>query len=134
MWRKIWQRCVVRKLNRRRIVTAAAVATLAAFLALAPTVSAHHILYAPGNVFAAVGRGHVNEFTPAGTLVERLDTTTGSFDEGGMCFDTAGNLYVTNSSTDTMTGIIMGILTVMGIIITSSWQLGVGSWQLRATA
>jgi hypothetical protein len=43
-------------------------------------------------------------------------------------------LTSTSTSTSTVTGIIMGIRTVMGITIMISWQLAVGSWQLRAGA
>jgi len=55
--------------------------------------------YAVGDVFAAVGNGQVKHFDPTGNLLETLDDTTGSTYTAGMCFDAAGNLYVTNFST-----------------------------------
>ena len=51
--------------------------------------------YNVGDVFAAVGHGQVRHFSPTGTLIETLDTTTGLTTTAGMCFDAAGNLYVT---------------------------------------
>ena len=56
--------------------------------------------FSVGDVFAGVGRGKFNHFSPTGTLLETLadgqivgsgqDATT------GMCFDPAGNMYGTN--------------------------------------
>ena len=54
--------------------------------------------YAVGDVFGAVGNGQVKEFTPAGALVQTLNDTTASTYTTGMCFDQAGNLFVTNIS------------------------------------
>jgi hypothetical protein len=51
--------------------------------------------FTKGNVLAAVGNGRIKEFTPAGALVATYDTTTGSSETTGMCFDAAGNLYAT---------------------------------------
>jgi hypothetical protein len=55
--------------------------------------------YTVGDVFVAIGSGQVNEYTPTGTLVQTLDTTTGSTYTAGMGFDSSGNLYVTDFST-----------------------------------
>jgi streptogramin lyase len=49
-----------------------------------------------GDVFAAIGSSQVKHFSPTGTLLETLNDTTGSTFTAGMCFDAAGNLYVTN--------------------------------------
>ncbi|MFN2472197.1 MAG: hypothetical protein ABR583_14660 [Gaiellaceae bacterium] len=76
---------------------------LVAFLALATTAAANHIPYQKGNVFAGIGNGKINEFSPSGTLIEQLDTTSSSIYETGMCFDNAGNLYSTNFSANNMT-------------------------------
>jgi hypothetical protein len=54
------------------------------------------VAFNPGDVLAAVGNGQVKHFTPTGTLLETLDDTTGSQFTTGMCFDSAGNLFVTN--------------------------------------
>jgi hypothetical protein len=54
--------------------------------------------YVKGDVFASVGGGTVNVFTPAGSLVCTLNDTTGSTFTTGSGFDSAGNFYVTNFS------------------------------------
>jgi hypothetical protein len=52
--------------------------------------------FVTGDVFAGVDNGgNVNIYTPTGTLVTTLNTTTGTFTTG-MAFDSAGNLYVTD--------------------------------------
>jgi hypothetical protein len=69
------------------------------FLGLQPA-AANHIAYSTGDVFAGVGGGKVNHYSPTGTLREVLDTTTGPTsppgNETGMCFDATGELYTTN--------------------------------------
>jgi hypothetical protein len=55
-----------------------------------------------GDVFAGVGTGKIKHFSPTGTLLETLDTTTGSSEDTGMCFDAAGNLYATDFSISKM--------------------------------
>jgi hypothetical protein len=52
--------------------------------------------FSVGDVFAAIGNSQVKHFSPTGTLLETLNDTTGTSFTAGMCFDTAGNLYVTN--------------------------------------
>ena len=52
--------------------------------------------YAPGDVFAGVGGGQINHYNSTGTLLEVLNTTSGSAEQTGMCFDAASNLYSTN--------------------------------------
>ncbi len=54
------------------------------------------IPYTRGDVFASVGGGLVDEFTPTGHLVQVLNDGTGSVFTTGMAFDAAGNLYITN--------------------------------------
>jgi hypothetical protein len=59
-----------------------------------------------GDVFAGVGRGKFNHFSPTGTLLETLDDgqAVGSGEDAttGMCFDPAGNMYGTNLDKGTM--------------------------------
>lgn len=50
-----------------------------------------------GDVFASVGNGEVNVYTPTGTLVQTLNTTLGGF-TAGSAFDSQGNFYVTDFS------------------------------------
>jgi len=59
-----------------------------------------------GDVFAGVGRGKFNHFSPTGTLLETLDDgqAVGSGEDAttGMCFDPAGNMYGTNLDKNSM--------------------------------
>ncbi len=48
-----------------------------------------------GDVFAGAGGGNVRHFSPTGTLIETLVDGVNNY-QTGMCFDAAGNLYVTN--------------------------------------
>ncbi|MCY7362345.1 MAG: hypothetical protein LH629_09825, partial [Ignavibacteria bacterium] len=50
-----------------------------------------------GDVFVSVGSGRVQWRTPAGALIQTLNTTVGGFTTG-MTYDSASNLYVTNVS------------------------------------
>ena len=63
---------------------------------------ANGVPLAPGNVLAATGSGQVKQFTPSGTLVDTLDTTTGSTYTAGMCVDSSKNLYVTTFGSNTL--------------------------------
>jgi hypothetical protein len=60
------------------------------------------VQYQVGDVFAGAGSGQIRHFSPAGTLIETLNTTTGSTFITGMCFDLSGNLFATNFSTGTV--------------------------------
>lgn len=60
------------------------------------------LAFAKGDVFAGVGAGKVKHFSSSGTLIETLDTTTGSGETTGMCFDKVGNLYSTNFDATSM--------------------------------
>jgi hypothetical protein len=76
-------------------------AAMGAFLLAAQPASAAQ--YALGDVFAGVGNGQIKQFSPTGTLKDTLDTTSGSEEDTGMCFDPSGNLYSTNFSANDMT-------------------------------
>jgi len=56
-----------------------------------------------GNVLAGTGGGVVTEWTPAGVFVQNWDTTSGSNEQTGMCFDEFGNMYATSFSSSTAT-------------------------------
>lgn len=58
--------------------------------------------YTLGDVFASVGNGKVAEYTPAGTLVQVLNSTTNATEMTGSAFDSAGNFYVTGFGTSTL--------------------------------
>jgi YD repeat-containing protein len=56
-----------------------------------------------GDVFAGIDSGGmINHYNAAGTLLETLSTTGGTFTTG-MAFDASGNLYATNFSDGTIT-------------------------------
>ena len=55
--------------------------------------------FSPGDVFASVGKGIVKRFSPAGALLQTLDSVSGANEGDGMAFDTAGNLYATQGFT-----------------------------------
>lgn len=69
----------------------------------APSVQAAPHTFNPGDVFAGVGAGMIKRFAPDGTLLQTLDTTSGSTEETGMCFEALGNLYTTNWEASNMT-------------------------------
>jgi len=73
-----------------------------AILLLLLSGAASAIPYTVGDVFAGVGAGKVNEYTPTGTLVQTLDSTSGSSEQTGMCFNASGNLYATSFTTGQM--------------------------------
>ena len=87
---------------RTRAVRGFIVSCLVALLGLMVSSVVEAVAFNPGDVFAAIGNGQVKHFTPTGTLVETLDDTTGSVFTAGMCFDSAGNLFVTNFSADSV--------------------------------
>lgn len=63
-----------------------------------PTLNANEravAAFSRGDVFAAVGQGKVKRFSPTGTLLQTLDSGSGSNENTGMGFDAAGNLYST---------------------------------------
>ncbi len=74
------------------------------------------VAYNKGDVFAGVGAGKIKHFTPDGVLLETLDTTTGSNEQTGMAFDTAGNLYATD-----WTASKMSKFDNMGNLVDADW-------------
>lgn len=64
---------------------------------------ANHIPYASGDIFAGVGNGQIYRYSQAGVLIEVLNTTSGSSEQTGMCFDASSNLYSTNWTAGNMT-------------------------------
>ena len=75
---------------------------IALSLTLATVTDASAIPYTFGNVFASIGNGKVAEYTPTGTLVQILNTTTNASETTGSAFDAAGNFYVTGFQTNTL--------------------------------
>ena len=64
---------------------------------------ANHIPYAVGDVFAGVGGGQIYRYDQTGALIEILNTTSGSAEQTGMCFDATNNLFSTNFTAQNMT-------------------------------
>ena len=95
---------------------AALVFSLAAMLGGALPVSANHSPYVIGDVFAGIGDGKINRYSPTGILIEQLDTTSNSNEQTGMCFGESGNLRSTNFSANNMT-----LFNNMGGVITHPW-------------
>ena len=87
----VWNRVC---LFRRVLLCAAALLSAAVLPAAVP--------FAVGDVFAGIGNGRYNHFSPTGTLLETLDDTKDNFNTTGMCFDPAGNMYGTNLSANSM--------------------------------
>ncbi len=69
---------------------------------LAGTASADGVPLKAGDVLATLGNGTIGHFSPDGTLLDTLDTTSGSSELTGMCFDQSGNLYTTNFEANSM--------------------------------
>jgi sugar lactone lactonase YvrE len=92
--------------------------------------------YEMGQVFASVGNGQVKVFSATGTLIQTLNTTTGSANTTGGAFDAAGNFYVTNfqhgsvskfdSNGNFITNILDGVGSVESISINKAGNLYVG--------
>src|SRR3979409_2642801 len=59
------------------------------------TAAANGVPFAKGDVLTDVGHGIIQHYSPTGTLPDTLDTTTGTNEGDGMCFDSSGNLYAT---------------------------------------
>ncbi len=77
------------------VALVALVALSAASLARANGVALH-----AGDVLAATGSGQVKHFNRTGSLLDTLDTGTGSTYTTGMCFDASSNLFVTDFNSD----------------------------------
>ncbi len=56
-----------------------------------------------GDVFLAIGQGFARRYTQDGEFINLFDTTSGSSETAGMCFDGQDNLYVTSFQTGQVT-------------------------------
>jgi WD40 repeat protein len=56
--------------------------------------------FSTGDVFASVGNGRVEEYSPTGTFIQTLNNGLGSAFTTGGVFDAAGNFYVTTFSSN----------------------------------
>lgn len=89
-----------------------------------------------GDVFAGVGDGQVWRYTPAGVLLQKLETHAGciaspgptggpcSAVQTGMCFDASDNLYATNWTAGTMSKFANSDVPGGQLLNDSSWGSG----------
>ena len=104
-------------MRRSRLVLLLLTLTLGIAVAFgAPTASGAGVPYGLGDVFAGDSNGLIKHFSPAGALLDTLDTLSGSAEDTGMCFGESGNLRSTNFTANTMT-----LFDNMGNIVTPSW-------------
>ncbi len=82
---------------------------------------AHHLAFTPGDVFVGTDQGKIKRFTPAGALVETLQTGMSST-VTGMCFDGIGNLYATDFDFGTLS-----LFDNSGALVAGTWGLPFGS-------
>jgi hypothetical protein len=87
-----------------------------ALVAPAQAADADGIPLAPGDVLAGTGAGQVKHFSPGGKPLDTLDTTTGSNFTTGMCFNSSGDLFVTNFSSSTISEFDRG-----GNLLKATW-------------
>jgi len=93
------------RIKRTLISAALAIVGAVALFAAAggiTTTRADGVALNVGDVLAGVGNGQIKHFDSAGTLLDTLNTTTGSIEDTGMCFDSATNLYATNFTASSM--------------------------------
>lgn len=75
--------------------------------------------FTKGDVFAGTGSGVFKEYSPNGTFVQNLDTTTGSTFTTGMCFDASNNFYGTDISSNQVSKFDSS-----GNLLNASWASG----------
>jgi hypothetical protein len=64
--------------------------------------SANGVPLQTGDVLASVGNGEVDNYSGSGGLNDTLNDGTGATNTTGVCFDTSGDLFVTNFLSDTL--------------------------------
>ena len=97
-----------RQFRRRTRVALIASWLIATAAFVGPAVTSAAAQFVIGDVFAGVGDGLIRVYTPTGTLVQTLDTLSGSLEQTGMCFDgntPTANLRTTNFTDDSMSRI-----------------------------
>ena len=91
------------------------VATLAV-PALTSVAGANGVALSIGDVLAATGNGQVKHFDSSGSQLDTLDTSTGATYTTGMCFDSSGDLYVTDFDSNEISKFDSG-----GNLLASTW-------------
>jgi hypothetical protein len=72
--------------------------------------------FASGDVFVGVGSGQIKRYSQTGTLLQTLNSTTGSHEMTGMAFDASGNLYATNFTTS-----VVSKFDNTGTLVAATW-------------
>src|SRR3972149_1103583 len=104
-----------KKIQKKNLGVAILLISMLFALTVGP-VMAPPVAYSAGDVFAGVGAGKIKHFSPAGVLLDTLDTTTGSSEQTGMAFDSAGNLYATDWTANKMS-----TFDNMGNLLVANW-------------
>jgi len=100
------------------LATVLAAIVLAAGLAS----TAFALPFSKGDVFASVGNGKVEVYSPTGTLLQTLNNGLGSTFTTGGVFDAAGNFYVT-----TFNGNVVSKWDSNGVLVNGSFMTGCNS-------
>jgi hypothetical protein len=108
----------IRYVPKRRLAAFLACGLSIALVAPAQAAHANGIPLAKGDVLAGTGAGRVKHFSSAGNLLDTLDTTSQSNFTTGMCFNSSGDLFVTNSDTLTISEFDPG-----GNLLKATWAL-----------
>jgi DNA-binding beta-propeller fold protein YncE len=88
--------------------------------ALATSSAAFAGPFVTGDVFASIGNGQVNVYSPTGVFKMTLDTGLGGFTTGST-FDAAGNFYVTAFSSN-----VVSKFDPNGVLLDATWATGLG--------
>ena len=107
----------INRVRTRVIGALLAASTLGIFLSALPQAAhADGVPLATGDVLAATGSGQVKHFSSSGTLLDTLDDTSASTYTTGMCFNSSGDMFVTNFSSDTISEFDAG-----GNLLNATW-------------
>jgi hypothetical protein len=87
----------------------------------ASAASANGVPLVKGDVLGGTGEGNITHYDPTGKILDKLETTSGSFEDTGMCFDAGANLYSTNFESNTMSKFDSG-----GNLLVASFGSGFG--------
>lgn len=80
------------------------------------------VAFMAGDILAAVGGGQIEHFSAIGQLIEVLNSNITDTYNAGMCFDSSGNLYVTDFDAQTLSK-----FDGSGNLLQSSWGSGYNS-------
>ena len=105
--------------RRGAIAVGVALGVVLLLVAFPRAARADHTPYVKGDVFAGTGQGKITRYGPDGTVKDTLDTTTGSSEDTGMCFDAGGQLRSTNFEAANMS-----LFDNVGNLLQAIWATG----------